>query len=327
MTISLEVRTRAADIGEVVRELAPRVDDVSIRLSSEKPIADGEWVRFTVHLRDGSVVFEGVGRSQGTRREGGRYGVVLSLLQFDERNEIMYERVLLAKDAEEQGEATGQIDISELKEIERQQQRPPPPLPKRSSLPPVPTQYGARPASIPAPPRAPSAPPPPRKSTTDPAPPPKPASLPPPARPMSRREEPKKGSPAARPKPVERKPEPKPEPIVEPKPERVAKPKPEVEDRAPRKKKKPMRIPIEEPQDMATFDTVISRPDDLAFRSSDELRLVVPPRLVARARALAPTLPQEVIDRRASPEEAVLQAALRLGLASLAALADVDDEG
>src|SRR5262245_13698956 len=113
MTVALEVRTKHADIGDVVRELAPRVDDVSIRLSSEKPIADGEWVRFTVHLRDGSVVFEGVGRSQGARPEGGRFAVVLSLLQFDERNEVMYERMLLAKDAAE-GESTGTIDISEL---------------------------------------------------------------------------------------------------------------------------------------------------------------------------------------------------------------------
>jgi hypothetical protein len=352
MTISLEVRTKHADIGEVVRELAPRVDDVSIRLSSEKSIPDGEWVRFTVHLRDGSVVFEGVGRSQGAKPEGRRFNVMLSLLQFDERNEIMYERMLLARDAGE-GESTGTIDISELAEIERSARRPaPPPLPppRKSSLPPVATQITPRPSSIPSPPRMPSVRPPapsspPPKRTTDRAPPPRPIE-----RPAPKRDEPRRNPAAARPieptakrAPIERPkaepPKPAPPPAVEapkpvepprpidpPKPIEPPRAEPVSEDRAPRKKKKPMRIPVDEPADIGMFDTQISRPDDLAFRSQDELRLVVAPRLVARARALAPNLPDEVLDRKLSPEEGVLQAAIRIGLASLAALADVDDD-
>jgi hypothetical protein len=84
MTEALEVRTAHADMSEVVREMAPRVDDESIRLPTERPIADGEWVRFTVLLRDGTTVFEGVGRAQGTKPEGRKFSVQLSLLQFDD---------------------------------------------------------------------------------------------------------------------------------------------------------------------------------------------------------------------------------------------------
>ena len=59
----------------------------------------------------------------------------------------------------------------------------------------------------------------------------------------------------------------------------------------------------------------------------EPLRLEIPPRLVERARALAPTLPDELARQRdVSAEEAVLRAALRLGLASLAALADEDED-
>jgi hypothetical protein len=71
-------------------------------------------------------------------------------------------------------------------------------------------------------------------------------------------------------------------------------------------------------------DTVISRPDEHA--PSGPLRLEIAPVVVERARALARLLPAELFDARApSPEEAVLRAALRVGLASLAALRDDDD--
>src|SRR6185503_13581501 len=78
-------------------------------------------------------------------------------------------------------------------------------------------------------------------------------------------------------------------------------------------------------------DTVVSRPDDLGFVRAPErgLSLEISPRLVERARALAPTLPAGVLEldpSARSPEHAVLHAALKLGLASLAALADVDED-
>jgi hypothetical protein len=59
------------------------------------------------------------------------------------------------------------------------------------------------------------------------------------------------------------------------------------------------------------------------------MRLDVTSQLLAKARVLAPILPDEITLRGApitTAEEAVLQAALRLGMASLAALAELDDE-
>ncbi len=82
--------------------------------------------------------------------------------------------------------------------------------------------------------------------------------------------------------------------------------------REPRKRRRQARATVDAP----TFDTVVTRPDD-------GVRIEVSARLVARARAMAPTLPSEVLGGEAT-EEAVLKAALRLGLAALAALSDED---
>ncbi len=149
MTEALEIRTPHVDVSDVVRELAPSVDDLSIRLPCERPIEDGEWVRFTILLADGNTVFEGVGRSQGSRPEGPRFLVHLSLLQFDARNEIMFERMLLARDAE--AERTGTIDLNQLgAELVRGGSSPP-----RSELPPARTKGAAKnDGAKPGPPKA-----------------------------------------------------------------------------------------------------------------------------------------------------------------------------
>ena len=84
MSETLDIRTRWTDVADAVEELANHVDDTSVRVPCERPIADGEWVRFAVQLADGTAVLEGVGRAQG--KTNGR--LLLSLLQFDERNEI-----------------------------------------------------------------------------------------------------------------------------------------------------------------------------------------------------------------------------------------------
>ncbi|MCA9604791.1 MAG: hypothetical protein KC619_04325 [Myxococcales bacterium] len=79
--------------------------------------------------------------------------------------------------------------------------------------------------------------------------------------------------------------------------------------------------------DSSTHDAPFS--PQLTEETHHGLRLSIPARLVERARALAPNLPAGVLritPVRETPEEAVLRAALGLGLASLAALADADDE-
>ena len=307
MTEALEIRTPHTDVSQVVRELAPGVDDLSIRLPCQRTIADGEWVRFSVLLADGSTVFEGIGRSQGTRAEGPRYRVHLSLLQFDERNEILYERMLLARDAAEE---TGTIDLNEMgAELLRGPARSAPPPPPRKSAPPTSSKL-----STPAPPR-PSTPPA-RTSTRPVAPPPRASSLPPP--PSKAPMLPARPLPAASLKPSA--------------PARAATPaRPQravaggaadalAPTAAPAKRRRTTRVPVEERAEVPSLDTVVSRqaPPD----RESALRLEVSPHMVARARALAPTLPSGMIDASAPPEEAVLRTALRIGLAALAGLDD-----
>ncbi|MEC7520869.1 MAG: hypothetical protein VYE22_13430 [Myxococcota bacterium] len=268
MSEVLEHRTRWSEVADAVEELANHVDDTAVRLPCERSIADGEWVRFAVQLADGTSVLEGVGRAQG--RQNGR--LTLSLLQFDEKNEIMYERVLLARQG---GEVTGSQPI----------------LPKEEEAPPLPVFDSIPPPSNPKP----SAPPPPKRPIAA------------PSRPLSPRPQPPRAQPL-------RAQPPTPEPHA-------------------RRKRKPLKVPVDPAgaTEMAPHDTVISAPSELVRIPADPgtLQLEVPRNLVDRARALAPTLPREVVDparSRRSPEAAVLQAALRLGLASLAAIADVDDD-
>ncbi|MBX3271784.1 MAG: hypothetical protein KF729_16065 [Sandaracinaceae bacterium] len=173
MTDSLEVWTSHRDVSDVVHELAPFVDDTSLRLAASRRIPDGDWVRFSVHLLDGSKVFEGVGRCQESTQEGAStYRVRLSLLSFDERNEIMWERLLLAREAG--AHTTGNFDVGSL----REKILKPPPSTKSVLPPPPPRPGSARPSSVRPPPL-----PPPRAGARLPAPAPlpRPSSFPPPA--------------------------------------------------------------------------------------------------------------------------------------------------
>src|SRR5690349_1781361 len=105
MSETLEVRTSHAAVADVVQDLAKKVDDTTLRLPSSRSFGDGDWVRFTVRLDDDTPVIEGIGRCQSVEKTASGYEIVLSLLQFDERNEIMYERVLIARDTD--GPVTG----------------------------------------------------------------------------------------------------------------------------------------------------------------------------------------------------------------------------
>lgn len=352
MSETLEVRTGHSDVSDVVRELAPFCDDTSLRLPAGRKIGDGSWVRFSVHTLDGAAVLEGVGRCQESTQEGAStYRVRLSLLSFDERNEIMFERILMMRD-EEPSEATGNFDVRALRE---KILKPRPVAPSRPPPPPP----AAKPRR-PTPPRPPSGLPPPlrprRPVSSRPVPPPsrvpppsalprpaaipRPSSLPPrpqsslPPRPASSPPRPR-SSPPPRPKSPPRREATHVGPAPAPPPERPppsAPPPPRVAAVTPRD---PALLPTDErtspstslPADSATLDTVVS--PDLRRSSETGLRLEVSRRLVERARALAPSLPSGILrvqPGRDTAEEAVLRAALHLGLASLAALSDSDED-
>lgn len=252
MTQALEIRTPHADVSALVRELAPSVDDLSIRLPCEQPISAGRWVRFVVYLADGSNVFEGIGRAERSRPEGTRFCVHLSQLSFDARNEVMFERLLLARDAAEE---TANVELHAVgAELVRGS--------SQSAAPPVP---------------------------------PRPPTMPPPVPSRNR------ASPHA-------------EPPSPPKPPAIAKPSAGgLADVARRADGTPRR----------TAPPPLPEHSGRAAPRRRPLHLEVPPRLLAQARRLAPALPTRLTeDPKRTPEEAVLQTALRLGLAALEALRD-----
>ncbi|MGE0785437.1 MAG: hypothetical protein AB7S26_07105 [Sandaracinaceae bacterium] len=173
MSEVLELRTAHRDIADLVEDLAPSVDQTSIELPTPKRIEDGEWVRFDVQLADGSTFLEGLGRATACVVAPAGFRVRLSLLQFDTRNEIMFERMVLARESLEIGVSTGKLNLATvggglLENREPATSPPPPPrgrpaVQPRSSKPAPP----APPPKSAAPPRPPPLPPKPTAGRAD----------------------------------------------------------------------------------------------------------------------------------------------------------------
>ncbi len=187
----IELTTSHHAVADVVGLLAPSVDETSIELTADHPVPDGEWVRFDVRLADGSSVLEGVGRAAGSTLLGaGEHRVRLTLLQFDVRNEIMFERIVLARDAIDGGPTTGKLPLPELAAdlAARAAPTPPPPAPPRGRPPVMPSRppAGSRPppARRAPSPAAPARPLPPRPPSAAPGPGLRSAPPPPPGRPL-----------------------------------------------------------------------------------------------------------------------------------------------
>lgn len=125
MTDVLTVRTPYAELVEFARAFAPRVDEQRIMLFSPTPLPDGAWVRFTIMLRDGSTAFEGVGRCVASLDNGPeeppaeRWDIVLESLQLEGRDEVMFERILVARESAERGDPpTGEMSIPAVDKLE-----------------------------------------------------------------------------------------------------------------------------------------------------------------------------------------------------------------
>ncbi len=125
MTDVLTVRTRHAELVELARAFAPRVDEQRIMLYGPSPMPDGAWVRFVIMLRDGSTAFEGVGRCVASLDNGPgedpaeRWDIVLEALQLEGRDEVMFERILVAREGAERGDPpTGEMSIPAVDKLE-----------------------------------------------------------------------------------------------------------------------------------------------------------------------------------------------------------------
>lgn len=123
MTQTLHVPTPFQDLSELANDFSQRVDEERIVLPNSAPMNEGEWVTFTVTLADGSVGLEGTGRVKTTYENGEeyppeyRYDIELDMLQFDGRSEVMYERILMARQSAMEGDpGTGEVDVAALQQ-------------------------------------------------------------------------------------------------------------------------------------------------------------------------------------------------------------------
>jgi hypothetical protein len=121
MTQPLTIPTPFNDVSELTDNFATRVDETQIMLPYSEPIEEGVWLSFTVLLADGSVALEGTGRSTGAHDNGEeyppeyRYDVVLDSLQFSGMSEVMFERILQARQSQLEGDpGTGEVDVNQL---------------------------------------------------------------------------------------------------------------------------------------------------------------------------------------------------------------------
>ncbi len=324
MSEALRIKT-GTEVSEVVEELAKTMGDETLCLSVPESIAEGEWVRFSIQLEDGTHVIEGVGRCAGAIPRGNptdRYDLHLSDLSFDERNEIMYERMLIAKDAAAQGDDTGTIkleDVAAMEEVAaRDEVTESSPTPERSVPPPPPVKSpaAAAPKSPVATPK-PSSPPSKVAASGSSAPKsaPKGALL---KSPLGRQSSP----------PAKRSSTPPSKRTSTPPGKRVSKP-PGKSVAASSSKgsdtNDATKVDLEAPKKARA--SVLPSQRRAAAISDEPFTLEVSSALVAKARKLEDRLPRKLFDRDrvpGHPEAAILMAALRVGLGALEGAADDD---
>lgn len=121
MTQSLIILTPFADMSELAENFASRVDESHLMLPYSEAVAEGEWVTFVVQLVDESPVLSGTGRCTGSNDNGDeyppeyRFDVVLDSLSFEGMSEVMFERILVARETQASGDpGTGEIDLEQM---------------------------------------------------------------------------------------------------------------------------------------------------------------------------------------------------------------------
>lgn len=121
MTQSLIILTPFADMAELAENFASRVDESHLMLPYSEAVAEGEWVTFVVQLADESSALTGQGRCTGSNDNGAeyppeyRFDVVLDSLAFEGMSEVMFERILVARESQASGDlGTGEIDLDQM---------------------------------------------------------------------------------------------------------------------------------------------------------------------------------------------------------------------
>ncbi len=162
---SIQLQTKHADNGAAIDELATVVDAEGLWLTHDESVPADEWVAFEVSLGDGSVFLEGMGRCEKSQATATGFSVRLTTLQFDPSNELIFERILLAKeDQDEGGRLTGEVDVGAMARADDSKSSPPVsgvPVDRPSHLSPLATPGPPVKPPPPLPKPKPSSPPPP----------------------------------------------------------------------------------------------------------------------------------------------------------------------
>ncbi|MBT8454407.1 MAG: hypothetical protein KJO40_20760 [Deltaproteobacteria bacterium] len=126
MSQVLTVPTHFNDIGELSEGFLDRVERDTLILYGPVAYEDGSPIEFAVLLADGTVALEGAGVVRAAVDGGAdrvpetRYDVVVEALELDGRYEVVFERLVLARQAvseppspdPEENEPTGELDAA-----------------------------------------------------------------------------------------------------------------------------------------------------------------------------------------------------------------------
>jgi len=126
MSQVLTVPTHFTDIGELSEGFLDRVEQDTLILYGPVAYEDGSQIQFAVLLADGTTALEGAGVVRAAVDGGAdrvpetRYDVVVEALELDGRSEVVFERLVLARQAvsepplpdPEENEPTGEIDAA-----------------------------------------------------------------------------------------------------------------------------------------------------------------------------------------------------------------------
>jgi len=126
MSQVLTVPTHFNDIGELSEGFLDRVEQDTLILYGPVAYEDGSQIQFAVLLADGTAALEGTGVVRAAVDGGAdrvpetRYDVVVEALELDGRYEVVFERLVLARQAvseppvpdPEENEPTGELDAA-----------------------------------------------------------------------------------------------------------------------------------------------------------------------------------------------------------------------
>lgn len=118
MSETLLIATPFGELSELVEHFSQRVAEGRLMLPYPQTVEEGAWVQFQLTFVDGTSAMEGTGKVTGAYDNGEehpaeyRYDLVIEELSFEGTNEVVYERMIMARDSMEGAEpGTGEVAL------------------------------------------------------------------------------------------------------------------------------------------------------------------------------------------------------------------------